>query len=49
MTTPLRMISSMATRQLLADLITAHEQGGGTPTVLEAVGGVLLEWLRGQR
>jgi molybdate transport system substrate-binding protein len=40
MTTPLRMISSMATRQLLADLITAHEQAGGTPTVLEAVGGV---------
>jgi molybdate transport system substrate-binding protein len=40
MTTPLRMISSMATRQVLADLITAHEQAGGTPTVLEAVGGV---------
>jgi molybdate transport system substrate-binding protein len=34
------MISSMATRQVLADLNTAHEQAGGTPTVLEAVGGV---------
>ena len=38
--TPLRMISSMATRQVLAELIAAHEQAGGTPTVLEAVGGV---------
>jgi molybdate transport system substrate-binding protein len=34
------MISSMATRQVLAELIAAHEQAGGTPTVLEAVGGV---------
>jgi hypothetical protein len=33
------MISSMATRQVLAELIAAHEQAGGTPTVLEAVGG----------
>jgi molybdate transport system substrate-binding protein len=34
------MISSMATRQVLAALIAAHEQAGGTPMVLEAVGGV---------
>ena len=38
--TPLRMISSMATRQVLADLIAAHEQAGGAAAVLEAVGGV---------
>ena len=38
--TPLRMISSMDTRQVLAALIAAHEQAGGTPMVLEAVGGV---------
>jgi molybdate transport system substrate-binding protein len=38
--TPLRMISSMATRQVLADLIAAHERAGGAATVLEAVGGV---------
>jgi molybdate transport system substrate-binding protein len=40
MTARLRMISSMATRQVLADLIAAHEQAGGAATVLEAVGGV---------
>ena len=40
MTTPLRMISSMATRQVLAELIAAHEQAGSSPTTLEAVGGV---------
>lgn len=40
MTNPLRMISSMATRQVLAELIAAHEQAGGAATVLEAVGGV---------
>ncbi len=38
--TPLRMISSMATRQVLAELIAAHERAGGRPTTLEAVGGV---------
>ena len=38
--TPLRMISSMATRQVLAELIAAHERAGGSPTTLEAVGGV---------
>ena len=37
---PLRMISSMATRQVLADLIATHERAGGAATVLEAVGGV---------
>jgi molybdate transport system substrate-binding protein len=37
---PLRMISSMATRQVLADLIAAHERAGGAAAVLEAVGGV---------
>jgi len=40
MTARLRMISSMATRQVLAELITSHEQAGGAATVLEAVGGV---------
>jgi len=40
MTARLRMISSMATRQVLADLIAAYEQAGGAATVLEAVGGV---------
>ena len=40
MTSPLRMISSMATRQVLAELIAAHERAGGSPTTLEAVGGV---------
>jgi len=40
MNRPLHMISSMATRQVLAELISAHEQAGGAPTVLEAVGGV---------
>jgi len=38
--TTLRMISSMATRQVLAELIAAHQQAGGATTVLEAVGGV---------
>ena len=40
MNKPLRMISSMATRQVLAELIAAHEQAGGATTALEAVGGV---------
>ena len=38
--TPLRMISSMATRQVLAELTAGHEGSGGSPTILEAVGGV---------
>lgn len=37
---PLRLISSMATRQVLAELVAAHERAGGAATVLEAVGGV---------
>lgn len=40
MTTPLKMLSSMATRQVLAELIAAHAQAGGAETQLEAVGGV---------
>lgn len=40
MATTLRMISSMATRQLLAELIAAYEQAGGAPVALESVGGV---------
>jgi len=40
MNRPLHMISSMATRQVLAELIAGHEQAGGATTVLEAVGGV---------
>jgi molybdate transport system substrate-binding protein len=34
------MLSSMATRQVLAELTAAHERSGGSPTILEAVGGV---------
>lgn len=37
---PLRAISSMATRQLLAELFALHEQCSGQPVTLEAVGGV---------
>ncbi|MBS0316555.1 MAG: substrate-binding domain-containing protein [Proteobacteria bacterium] len=40
MATTLHMISSMATRQLLAELIAAYEQAGGAPVALESVGGV---------
>ncbi|MFM8767972.1 MAG: substrate-binding domain-containing protein [Rubrivivax sp.] len=40
MASPLRLISSMATRQVLAELTAAHERAGGSPTNLEAVGGV---------
>ncbi|WHZ11648.1 MAG: putative ABC transport system, periplasmic component [Burkholderiaceae bacterium] len=40
MATTLRMISSMATRQLLVELIASHEQAGGVPVALESVGGV---------
>lgn len=36
----LRGISSMATRQLLAELAVAWQAQGGTPLVLESVGGV---------
>jgi molybdate transport system substrate-binding protein len=37
---PLRAISSMATRQLLAELFAAHAQRSGQAVSLEAVGGV---------
>lgn len=37
---PLKLISSMATRQVLAELLAAHQRAGGAPAVLEAVGGV---------
>jgi molybdate transport system substrate-binding protein len=37
---PLRGISSMATRALLAQLVAEFEQRGGPPVVIESVGGV---------
>lgn len=37
---PLTGISSMATRQLLAELARVNASGGGTPLALESVGGV---------
>lgn len=40
MTAPLTLISSMATRQLLQELLGAHEAAGGTPVRAESVGGV---------
>jgi molybdate transport system substrate-binding protein len=40
MTRPLRGISSMATRQVLAELASAYTQRTGTGVSLEAVGGV---------
>lgn len=40
MTAPLTLISSMATRQLLQELLGAHEAAGGTPVHAESVGGV---------
>lgn len=39
-TTPLRGISSMATKALLADLARAWEAQGGAPLAIESVGGV---------
>ncbi|MDO9480638.1 MAG: substrate-binding domain-containing protein [Hydrogenophaga sp.] len=38
--TPIRGISSMATRQLLAELVTAFEQRSGMAAAIESVGGV---------
>ncbi len=38
--TPLRGISSMATKQLLAQLVADWQAGGGTPAAIESVGGV---------
>lgn len=40
MTAPLRGISSMATRQVLAELAAAWERRGGAPVAIESVGGV---------
>jgi len=40
MSTPLKGISSMATRQVLAELAAAWQQRGGTPVAIESVGGV---------
>jgi molybdate transport system substrate-binding protein len=40
MTTPLRWISSMATRQLLADLVARYAQLSGCTIEVESVGGV---------
>lgn len=40
MSTPLQGISSMATRQVLAELATAWQAAGGAPVRIESVGGV---------
>ncbi|MFT3790929.1 MAG: substrate-binding domain-containing protein [Rudaea sp.] len=40
MSLPLKGISSMATRRVLAELITVWQTGGGEPIAIEAVGGV---------
>jgi len=40
MTSPLRGISSMATRLVLADLVAAHRGSGGAEVAIESVGGV---------
>jgi len=40
MTSPLRAISSMATRQVLADLASASRAAGGPELAIESVGGV---------
>lgn len=40
MDTPLTGISSMATRQVLAELAAAWQTTGGTPVAIESVGGV---------
>jgi molybdate transport system substrate-binding protein len=40
MTSPLRGISSMATRQVLADLASAYRARGGREVAIESVGGV---------
>lgn len=40
MSQALTLISSMATRQLLADLVLAHAQAGGPVTQIESTGGV---------
>jgi molybdate transport system substrate-binding protein len=40
MTAVIQGISSMATRQVLAELATAYERSGGAPVAVESVGGV---------
>ena len=40
MSSPIRIISSMATRQLLADLVTQFQQASGQSVDVESVGGV---------
>ena len=40
MVAPIRMISSMATRQVLAELVAHHERTTGQPVLVESVGGV---------
>ena len=40
MTTPLRGISSMATRQVLAELVQGWTARGGEPVAIESIGGV---------
>jgi molybdate transport system substrate-binding protein len=40
MSSEIRVISSMATRALLAELAQAWQERGGTPVVVESVGGV---------
>jgi molybdate transport system substrate-binding protein len=40
MTTPIQIISSMATKQVLADLIALYQQTTPQPVALESVGGV---------
>jgi molybdate transport system substrate-binding protein len=44
MPTPLTLISSMATRQLLADLLPAYERATGQAVRAESVGGVDAAW-----
>lgn len=40
MNAPLKIVSSMATRQVLAELLAAYEARTGRPAALESVGGV---------
>ena len=40
MTSPIKVISSMATRQILAELVARYQQDSGQPVATEAVGGV---------
>lgn len=40
MASPIRIISSMATKQVLADLVAQYQQGSGQAVAVESVGGV---------